>query len=84
MVDRDIREESSDRHRWYVEARTVAHLDYWIQDYFDGLEIAHEPDGSSLLTGEMQDMPAVYGLILKLRDSGVTLVSLRVERTGKR
>jgi hypothetical protein len=36
----------------------------------------HLPDGRSVLTVEAVDAPAVYGLIARLRDSGLELVSL--------
>ena len=68
------------RYEWKVEVRSPAHLDEWINDYFDGLTLSHEEDGSSLLRGALTDLPAVYGLILKLRDSGIELLSLKAER----
>jgi len=32
------------------------------------------------LNGELTDLPAVYGLILQLRDGGIDLLSLQVEK----
>ena len=68
---------------WHIHVRTEAHLDCWIKDYFDGLAVQQEKGGTTLLTGELQDMSAVYGLILRLRDAGIVLWSLRVERIPK-
>lgn len=65
---------------WQVNICSASHLDYWINDYFDGLTVCHEADGSSTLRGELPDMPAVYGLILKLRDTGIILISLQIKR----
>ena len=47
-------------------------------DYFDGLTIIHDADGSTSLVGAIRDQAALYGLIDKARDLGLTL--LTVER----
>lgn len=65
---------------WHIEVIAGAHLDYWINDYFSGLTLRHNGDGTTVLTGELTDLPAVYGLILQLRDSGIALISLQVKR----
>lgn len=44
---------------------------------FVGLEVICQPNGSTLLCGDLPDQPALYGLILQLRDLGFTLVSVR-------
>lgn len=75
-----LERESSVDYAWKIRIRSAAHLDYWIEDYFGGLKISHELDGSSLITGELLDLPAVYGLILQLRDAGIYLLALQVER----
>ncbi len=69
---------------WQIEVIAGAHLDYWINDYFSGLTLRHSPDGSTILTGNLPDMPAVYGLILRLRDSGIVLLSLQAKRMGEK
>ncbi len=65
---------------WKVRVRSLAHLESWIKDYFVEFAITHEQDGTTFLNGELSDMSAVYGLILLLRDAGVELLSLHVER----
>ncbi len=67
---------------WIVQVQTKDHLDFWIKDYFNGLEVDHNPDGSSLISGELPDLPALYGLFIKLRDSGVVILSMQVRRTN--
>jgi len=44
--------------------------------WFDGLTIAHGPDGTTTLTGVVRDQTALYGLMAKLRDLGLTLVAV--------
>ena len=68
---------------WQIRVLSDAHLDFWIKDYFEVLAVNHKEDGSSTLVGELPDMPAVYGLIIKLRDMNIMVLSLQVERVKK-
>ncbi len=81
MSDHKYKKIASQEYVWQIQVRTEAHLDYWIRDYLGGLKINHERDGNTTLTGKLPDMSAVYGLVLQLRDAGITLLSLQVERT---
>ena len=47
----------------------------WI-DWFDGLSITLEEDGDTLLTGPVIDQAALHGLLKKVRDLGMPLVSI--------
>lgn len=49
--------------------------DSW-SDWFDGLTLAPGPEGTTLLTGSVRDQTALYGLIAKLRDLGLTLLTI--------
>ena len=42
--------------------------------WFDGLTISHAADGVTTLEGSIRDQTALYGLIDKARDLGLTLV----------
>jgi len=44
--------------------------------WFEGLSIALEPDGMTLLTGPVVDQAALYGLLKKIRDLGMPLVAV--------
>ena len=44
--------------------------------WFDGLTITHNADGNTLITGLVRDQTALYGLIDKARDLGLTLVKV--------
>ena len=52
------------------------HLGHQWTEWFEGLTITHEEDGDTLLTGPVIDQAALYGLIKKVRDLGMTLISL--------
>ena len=53
--------------------------DSW-STWFDGLAITHAADGATTLAGAVRDQSALYGLIDKARDLGLTLVT--VERSA--
>ena len=50
---------------------------------FDGLSVTHEADGKTLLSGPVPDQPALYGLLKKVRDLGITLISVNQVDTTK-
>jgi hypothetical protein len=45
-------------------------------DWFEGLTITLEEDGNTLLTGPVVDQAALYGLLKKVRDLGMQLISV--------
>jgi hypothetical protein len=56
--------------------RIKGHLDPEWTDWFEGLTITLEGDGTTLLTGLVVDQPALHGLLKKVRDLGMSLVSV--------
>ena len=56
--------------------RVKGHLDIFWQDWFDNLSITHGRDGTTLLSGPIKDQAALYGILCKMRDLGLTLLSL--------
>ncbi len=53
-------------------------------EWFCGFEVIEEANGGVLLTGMVADQAALHGLIRKVRDLGLTLVSVqRVENQTK-
>jgi hypothetical protein len=58
------------------EIRIRGHLDDRWADWFDGLTITLEDDGNTLLSGQVIDQAALHGLLKKVRNSGMPLVSV--------
>ena len=56
------------------------HLDSEWSDWFDGLTIILVDNGETILTGPIVDQTALHGVLIKIRDLGLPLLSLtRVE-----
>jgi len=58
------------------EIRIKGHLGSQWTDWFEGLTITLEEDGNTLLTGPVADQAALHGLLKKVRDLGMPLVSV--------
>jgi hypothetical protein len=62
------------------EIRVKGHLDARWAAWFDGLTLTHDGDGTTLIHGPVVDQAALHGLLQKVRDIGLPLVSVtRVE-----
>ena len=59
------------------EIRVKGRLDERWSRWFSDLTITPQPDGHSLLTGPIADQAALYGLISRMRDLGLVLISVR-------
>jgi hypothetical protein len=58
-------------------------LDSQWTDWFGGLTVTLEEDGDTLLTGPVVDQAALYGLLKKVRDLGMPLVSVNSVEPGQ-
>jgi hypothetical protein len=64
------------------EIRLKGHLGSQWTDWFEGLTITLEEDGDTLLTGPVIDQAALHGLLKKVRDLGLPLVSVSPVEPG--
>ena len=52
------------------------HLDSQWAEWFEGLSISHTQDGTTILAGPVPDQAALHGLLVKIRNLGLPLVSI--------
>ena len=58
------------------EIRLKGHLNARWADWFDGLSLTQESDGTTLLSGPIVDQAALHGLLGKVRDLGLPLIAV--------
>ncbi len=58
------------------EIRLTGHLDARWATWFDGLTVRRESDGTTVISGQVPDQSALHGLLQRVRDLGLPLVSV--------
>ena len=58
------------------------HLDSEWSEWFDGLTITLVDNGETILSGPVVDQTALHGVLIKIRDLGLPLLSLTRTETG--
>ena len=59
------------------EIRLQGHLNARWADWFDGLSLSQDSDGTTLLSGSVVDQAALHGLLGKVRDLGLPLIAVQ-------
>jgi hypothetical protein len=65
------------------QIRIKGHLGPHWSDWFEGLTIILEDNGDTLLTGPVADQAALYGVLRKVRDVGLSLLSVVCVQPGQ-
>ncbi len=81
MSDKQTFAEQHNQHQCY-EIRLKGHLDDRWAEWFEGLTITLEDNGDTLLTGPVIDQAALHGLLRKVRDLGLPLLSVSPVEPG--
>ena len=53
------------------------HLDFKWKDWFDGFDISHQANNETLMVGPVADQAALHGLLNRIRDLGMTLITVQ-------
>jgi hypothetical protein len=67
---------------WY-EIRVEGQLPCDWSDWFEGLDIQFGPDGESVMSGPLADQPALHGVLAKIRNLNLKLISVNRSRTRR-
>ena len=65
------------------QIRIKGHLGRQWTDWFGGMSITLEDDGDTLVTGPLVDQAALHGLLKKVRDLGIPLISVNPVNPGQ-
>jgi hypothetical protein len=69
----------AEEHTTYYAIRVAGHLGAHWAVLFDGMSITPESGGTTLLRGALPDQAALHGVLNRLRDSGLPLISLTID-----
>jgi hypothetical protein len=70
-------DEQGDKKDFY-QIKVRGFLDDKWSDWFDGLTISHHCETETLLTGPVSDQQALHGILAKIRDLGLQLLSVEI------
>jgi len=59
-----------------VEIKIKGQIDEHWSDWFESLTITHTTQGETILSGQVVDQAALHGLLAKLRDLGLSILSV--------
>jgi len=65
------------------QIRIKGRLDQGWTDWFEGLAITEDGNGGTLMSGPVVDQAALHGLLKKIRDLGIPLLSVTCVETGR-
>jgi hypothetical protein len=66
-----------------VEIRVEGHIDETWSEWFEGFTLTFTEQNETVMTGEVPDQAALYGIIAKLRDLGLSLISVTSRDVGE-
>ena len=64
-------------HNYQIGVRVEGHLDERWADWLHGLTFTHETDGTTTLSGPLADQAALHGVLNRIRDLALPIVSVR-------
>jgi hypothetical protein len=68
----------------FYQIRIKGHLDDTLASWFEGLTISNLEGGEALLSGHIQDQAALHGVLNRISNLGLTLISVNAVREEDR
>lgn len=68
-------EEDSNQNRYY-QIRIAGHLSQARINDFEGMQLTLLPNGETLISGRLKDQAELFGILIRIRDLGIPLLSL--------
>ena len=63
-------------HRQQYRIQIRGHIPASWSDWFDGLALTQQPDGVTVINGSFPDQAALFGMLWRIRDLGIPLISV--------
>ena len=82
-MSKEINSENDPGQPMVYQIRIKGHLGRQWTDWFEGLTITLEDNGDMLLTGPVVDQAALHGLLKKVRDLAMPLISVNRMKSGQ-
>jgi 2-polyprenyl-3-methyl-5-hydroxy-6-metoxy-1,4-benzoquinol methylase len=67
----------SNQHPTHYQIHIKGHLDERRMRWFEGLDVAQLPNGKTIISGPVMDQAALHGLLNRIRDLGMELISVQ-------
>jgi hypothetical protein len=61
---------------WHYQIKVEGHLNASWAAWFEEMSLTHDLDGNTVLTGTVVDQAALHGVLIKIRDLGLTLIAV--------
>ena len=66
----------------HYHIRVKGYLDPLWSEWLDELTVVHEADGDTALDGPLADQAALFGVLIKIHDLGLSLMEVSVQGAG--
>jgi hypothetical protein len=74
---------TSRKQGYYYQIVVWGHLEQKWSEWFNGMAIQNLPSGETVLSGLVVDQSALHGTLIKVRDLGLPLISLKCLKSGQ-
>jgi hypothetical protein len=65
----------SNKHQYRIRIKDHVNINW--SEWFENLTIEHRDTGETIISGDLPDQTALHGVLMKIRDLGLTLVEVK-------